>query len=153
MCNPNPCQNGGTCASEDKNRFTCKCPKQCKGANCEKCELGMKLDKFINYIFCSCMKNFYIQNKTAHMIKFSIIAYFRDNTGFPAFWLLDADSNVQYNGPKDVNSMTYFINEKLGKGIKKKVCETYQIRLQYKPSYPIVFSRPIVNLLSIFLEC
>ena len=47
MCNPNPCQNGGTCTSQDKIRFNCKCPSHCKGANCEKCELGMKLDRLI----------------------------------------------------------------------------------------------------------
>ena len=31
-CNPNPCQNGGTCVDEG-----CTCPENCSGIRCEIC--------------------------------------------------------------------------------------------------------------------
>ena len=34
-CDPNPCQNGGTC-TDDVNDYTCSCPKDYSGKNCEK---------------------------------------------------------------------------------------------------------------------
>ena len=41
-------------------------------------------------------------------------------TGFPSLWLFDEGSSMQYKGPKDVKSMTFFINEKVGRMSHKK---------------------------------
>ena len=40
VCNPNPCQNGGTCKHVSPIRFTCACPKHCNGLRCENCTSG-----------------------------------------------------------------------------------------------------------------
>ena len=37
-CNPNPCQNGGTCNPHGPGTVTCNCPPHCAGLACEICE-------------------------------------------------------------------------------------------------------------------
>ena len=43
VCNPNPCQNGGKCVSQDESYFICECPNHCHGKNCETCNQGKSL--------------------------------------------------------------------------------------------------------------
>ena len=45
VCNPNPCQNGGTCKALSSTRFSCACNKHCNGSNCENCALGKDIER------------------------------------------------------------------------------------------------------------
>ena len=53
VCNPNPCQNGGTCiTSWLPDDFICACQKHCNGTNCENCAMGKFFFKNLqNYNF------------------------------------------------------------------------------------------------------
>ena len=47
QCLSNPCLNGGSCFLTDYNGYSCTCPKQCYGQNCENCaynSIRYKLD-------------------------------------------------------------------------------------------------------------
>ena len=39
---------------------------------------------------------------------------------YPIMWFFNQNSDMQYKGPKDVESITFFINEKVGRESEKK---------------------------------
>ena len=46
--------------------------------------------------------------------------------GYPITWFFNQNSGMQYKGPKDVESITFFINEKVGReSEKEKVSRKY----------------------------
>ena len=49
-----------------------------------------------------------------------ILAQFRSNVGFPILWLIEKNKNMEYRGPKDIESLLFFVNEKLGIGSQKR---------------------------------
>ena len=51
-CEPNPCQNGGTCKNGD-----CSCKPGCSGKNCEKC--SEYINAWMNSLFVSRFCKYY----------------------------------------------------------------------------------------------
>ena len=65
-----------------------------------------------------------------------ISAKYRSETGFPVLWLFEGSGNMQYRGPKDVDSLGFFINKKLGeKSKKEQVNNNIDRNLLYKKHY------------------
>ena len=50
-------------------------------------------------------------------------------TGFPVLWFSfkGGQSSMQYKGPKDIDSMMFFINDMMGNGDETKKVEYYDI--------------------------
>ena len=48
------------------------------------------------------------------------LALAQSQTGFPALWLFEGSNKMQYNGPKDLKSLEFFINEILEVGSENK---------------------------------
>ena len=46
-CIDSPCKNGGTCFRKPEGRYSCTCPKDCEGNNCERCKKGMECSLFV----------------------------------------------------------------------------------------------------------
>ena len=60
-----------------------------------------------------------------------ILALFRSESGFPILWLIEERSNMQYKGPKDTKSLTFFLDEKLGIGSGKGKVFEANLEMQY----------------------
>lgn len=52
--------------------------------------------------------------------RMDILAQFRSNVGFPILLLIEKNNNMEYRGPKDIESLLFFVNEKLGIGSQKR---------------------------------
>ena len=52
----------------------------------------------------------------------SILAQMTFATGYPILWLSlkGGESNMMYKGPKDIESLMFFLNDKLGNGRQEK---------------------------------
>lgn len=49
-----------------------------------------------------------------------ISAYRTSETGFPVLWLFQGHGDMQYKGPNDINSLQFFLNEKIGRTSERK---------------------------------
>ena len=49
-----------------------------------------------------------------------LLAMVTSTKGYPIMWFFNQNSDMQYKGPKDVESITFFINEKVGRESEKK---------------------------------
>ena len=72
----------------------------------------------------------YLINTFYSFTPYYISAQMNFAVGFPILWFFGTgnQSSMQYKGPKDIDSLMFFINELTGNGARsRKVSETYSI--------------------------
>ena len=126
-CQPNPCQNGGSCQEHSEGGFSCICPDRCQGSQCQICQKGKNYKPFIQ-------SHISLWHKIHFFDHFIFAARFEITDGFPTLMFINPKTDESLNGSleiithrgrRDLDTLMTFIGQQMGRTPTKS-----QVRLQ-----------------------
>jgi len=84
-------------------------------------QVNLKFMKINYYQYC-----FFMINTIISKIQLNISVQLKFDSGFPILWYSwnGGQSSMQYKGPKDIDSLMFFINDKEGNTKERKVIDS-----------------------------